>query len=120
MDEKLSQALSRSNFMTTFYNQKQILWQKYQDDLVYYTQGHEINIDATLITFCSTLLQSGRTSVVITDVNNLPFLVSDLQSFLDSILEQYSTVSNDYYAEYQLLKKNRSIEGLVDLWAKGS
>ena len=115
MDEKLAQALARSNFMTTFNSQKQHLWQKYQDDLVYYTDGHEFNIDTTLITFCSVLLQSGRNTVVLTDVNRLPFLVSDLQSFLDSILEQYSLASNEYHSEYQSLKKNRSIEGLVNL-----
>lgn len=115
MDEKLAQALARSNFMTTFSNQKRHLWQKYQDDLVYYIEGHEFNIDTTLITFCSTLLQSGRNNVVIADANNQPFLVSDLQSFLDSILDRYSSASNEYYAEYQSLKKNRSIEGLVNL-----
>lgn len=115
MDEKLAQALARSNFMTTFSNQKRHLWQKYQDDLVYYIEGHEFKINETLITFCTTLLNSGRTTVVLTDVNNLPFLVSDLQSFLDSILDQYSSASNEYHTEYQSLKKNRSIEGLVNL-----
>ena len=115
MDEKLSQALERSNFMTTLANQKRLLWEKYQDDLVYYKDGHEIHITESLITFCTALLQSNRTRSVFTDENKIPFVVDDIEGFLTNLLDQYSSASNLYYTEYENLKKNRSVEGLVNL-----
>jgi hypothetical protein len=115
VDEKLSQALERSNFMTTFANQKRFLWEKYQDDLVYYRNGHEIKITESLITFCSTLIERNRQDIVLIDANNHPFFVENLQEFLDNILDQYTSASNKYYTEYNTLKKTRSVEGLVNL-----
>lgn len=115
MDEKLSQALERSNFMTTFSTQKRLLWEKYQDDLVVYTNGHELMITQDLITFCSTLLTKNRQDVILIDANNLPFYVEDLSEFLDNILDQYAQASNNYYQSYNDLKKTRSVEGLVNL-----
>lgn len=115
MDEKLSQALERSNYMTTLATQKRFLWEKYQDDLTYYSNGHEVAITESLITFCSTLLDRNRQDVILTDANNLPFFVEDLSEFLDNILDQYARASNEYYQSYNELKKSRSVEGLVNL-----
>lgn len=115
MDEKLSQALERSNFMATFNTQKRLLWEKYQDDLVFYSNGHEIVITQSLITFCSTLLDKNRQDIILTDANNLPFFVNDLEQFVEDILDQYATASNEYYQSYNDLKKTRSVEGLVNL-----
>lgn len=115
MDEKLSQALERSNYMTTLATQKRLLAEKYQTDLIYYKDGHEIEVTDSLITFCKALVDLDRPSVVLTDANNLPFLVEDIQEFLTELLDCYAQASNSYYTEYQKLKKQRSVEGLVDL-----
>ena len=115
MDEKLSQALERSNYMTTLSTQKRLLWETYQDDLSYYNNGHEIQISETLITFCNTLLDKNRQEIILTDANNLPFFVDNLSQFLDDILDQYVRASNDYYQKYNDLKKSRSVEGIVNL-----
>ena len=114
MDEKLSQALERSNFMTTFSNQKRLLWEKFQDNLVYYKDGHEIKVSETLISFCKIYAEKQR-RLVITDANNLPFEIEDSAVFLDELLEIYSTASNTYFTDYNSLRKNRSVEGLVNL-----
>jgi hypothetical protein len=115
VDEKLSQALERSNFMTTFATQRRLLWEKYQDDLIHYKDGHELPITETLISFCNTLLQKGKTRTVIIDANNLPVQIDNLDEFLTNILEQYASSSNEYFAEFEKLKKTRHVEGLVNL-----
>ena len=114
MDEKLSQALERSNFMTTFSNQKRLLWEKFQDDLVYYKDGHEIKVSETLISLCKIYAEKQR-SLIITDANNLPFEIEDSAVFLDELLDVYATASNAYFTDYNSLRKNRSVEGLVNL-----
>lgn len=115
MDEKLSQALERSNYMTTLATQRRMLAEKFQTDLIYYKDGHEIEITETLIAFCKSLLDLNRSSVVLIDSNKLPLAVDDIPSFLSDIIEQYAHASNQYHAEYQKLKKQRSVEGLIDL-----
>ena len=115
MDEKLSQALERSNFMVTLSTQKKLLWEKYQDDLAFYVNGHEITITQDLISFCNTLLSNNKQDIILTDANNLPFYVEDLSDFLDNIIDRYAQASNNYYQSYNDLKKTRSVEGLVNL-----
>jgi len=115
VDEKLSQALERSNYMTTLATQKRLLAEKYQTDLIYYKDGYEIEVTETLISFCSMLIARKRNEVVLTDANNIPFFVENLETFLDEILDVYFQASNEYYQNYTDLKKSRSVEGLVDL-----
>lgn len=114
MDEKLSQALERSNFMTTFSNQKRLLWEKFQDDLVFYKDGHEIKVTETLLSLCKIHAERNR-KMIITDANNLPFEIDDPETFLDELLDVYANASNAYYTDYNSLRKNRSVEGLVNL-----
>ena len=39
MDSRLDKALEFSNYMTTLNNQKRLLWENYQQNLVYYFNG---------------------------------------------------------------------------------
>ena len=54
-------------------------------------------------------------SAILIDDNNSPVEVEDLQSFLDEILNIYFTTSYEYLDEYNKIKKNRKVEGLVNL-----
>jgi hypothetical protein len=114
MDERLEKALEFANFMVTLNNQKRALKEKYHTDCVYYQNGGTFTITKDLITFIKTLVDMGNTTdVVVIDDNDLPIRVSDLNQFLDDLLDQYFIASNSYYNDYQLLKKNRSIEALT-------
>lgn len=115
MDQRLSEALKCSNYMATFATQRRLLLEKFQEDLVLYKNGCEILVTETLISFCNTLLQKGKSRTVLIDANNMPVQIDDLDLFLQEILEIYATASNKYFSEYEKLKKNRSIEGILDL-----
>ena len=52
MDDRLKKALDFSNYMITLDNQKRILKEKYQEDLLYYYGGGTFVATKELITFC--------------------------------------------------------------------
>jgi hypothetical protein len=61
------------------------------------------------------LISSNQESVVLIDDNDMPIEVQDLQTFLDDILDIYFKASYQYLDKYNEIKKNRKIEGLVNL-----
>jgi len=115
MDERLEKALEFANFMVTLNNQKRSLKEKYRNDCVYYQNGGTFTITKELITFVKTLVDLNHiTDIVVIDDNELPIRVSDLKKFLEDIINQYFIASNSYYNNYQSLKKNRSVDALIN------
>ena len=114
MDERLEKALDFSNYMLTLSNQKRLLAEKYQQDLIYFYNGSQFTITQELITFASVMVSADQEEIVITDDNNIPCMVEDRPKFYSEIVSKYFTASNSYYTEYNILKKNRSVEKLVD------
>jgi len=115
MDERLEKALEFANFMVTLNNQKRSLKEKYRNDCVFYQNGGTFTITKDLITFIKTLVDLNHTTdVVVIDDNELPIRINDLNKFLEDLINQYFIASNSYYNNYQSLKKNRSVEALID------
>lgn len=115
MDERLEKAINFSNYMVTLNNQRRLLKEKYQEDLLYYYNGCQFTITKELITFLGFLLDKDNETVVLTDDNQVPVRIEDLEKFFEDILDQYFTASNNYLTEYEKLKKQRSVEKLAGL-----
>ena len=110
MDTQLQQALDFSQYMTTLNNQKRLLWEKYQENLIYYYNGGKFTITPELIAYChSAILEH----VVLIDDNQLPVRV-ELQKFLFDIRVQFDKASLSYYEEYSKLKSKRSVEKILN------
>lgn len=114
MDERLSKALDFSNYMVTLNNQKRLIQEKYQEDLLYFYNGSQFTVSRELITFVGMMIDKDQDSLVLTDDNGIPASVDDVEDFYDNIIDVYFTASNTYYSQYQALKKNRNVEKLVD------
>ena len=114
MDERLEKALDFSNYMLTLNNQKRLLAEKYQESLIHFYNGSQFTITRELITFVSIMVSSDQDEIVITDDNNIPCMVENLEDFYGEIINKYAIASNDYYTAYASLKTNRSVEKLVD------
>jgi len=114
MDERLEKALDFSNYMLTLNNQKRLLAEKYQESLIHFYDGSQFTITRELITFVSVMVSADQDEVVITDDNNIPCMVEDLEKFYSEIINKYTIASNDYHSLYLKLKTNRSVEKLVD------
>lgn len=114
MDERLEKALDFSNYMLTLNNQKRLLSEKYQEELIYFYNGSQFTITRELITFTNVMITANQDEIVIADDNNIPCLVEDINKFYGEIINIYTLASNNYHSAYLKLKKNRSVEKLVD------
>lgn len=114
MDERLVKALDISNYMVTLNNQRRSLKEKFMADLIFYQNGGSFSVSKELINFTKTLVDyDNDTDVVLIDDNNIPILIEDLKEFLSKIINIYFVASNEYYTEYEKLKKNRSVERIT-------
>lgn len=114
MDERLEKALDFSNYMLTLNNQKRILKEKFDEECVYYHKGGKFTVTKELVSFINVLVEKGNESVVLVDDNEIPVSIDDTSDFLDNILDTYFIASNNYHNEFDKLKKNRSVEKLIN------
>tara|TARA_X000000950_G_C13540369_1_gene507357 strand:- start:214 stop:561 length:348 start_codon:yes stop_codon:yes gene_type:complete len=115
MDERLDKALEFSAYMDTLNNQKRLLKEKFLENNVYYHNGGRFTIKPELINFCYTLVQIGKTSVVLIDDNDIPVEIENIEEFFEKVADLYYENTNQYVADYTELKNKRSVEGLIDL-----
>jgi hypothetical protein len=116
MEEQFKKALEFSNYRQTFSIQKKILKEKIDARLTYGVNGGIFKIDRSLLTFVQMFIDQGRTNnVPLIDVNDNPIMIENLEEFRDEIVDRYYDTVLEYYTEYQNLKKNRSVEKLLDL-----
>jgi hypothetical protein len=114
MDQQLKQALDFANYQQTFSIQKKVLKERISAKLTYGFNGGLFRIDRTLLTFVDMLCVKDRISgVVLLDTNENPVLVDDLEEFRDEIFRRYFEVTNEYFEQYQKIKKSRSVEKLI-------
>lgn len=114
MDERLKKALDFSNYMVTLNNQRLALKEKFLADLVYYHNGGCFTISKELINFVKTMIDTGNdTNLILIDDKDYPVEIENVNDFLSKIINLYFTASNSYHTEYQKIKSNRSVEGLV-------
>ena len=115
MQEQFKNALEFANYQQTFSIQRKTLKEKIEANLTYGFNNGLFRIDQNLLTFVEILCTKGRTAgVVILDLNENPVLIDDLEKFKDEIFSRYFETTNEYFEEYQVLKKSRSVEKLLD------
>jgi hypothetical protein len=115
MQEQFKNALEFANYQQTFSIQRKTLKEKIEAKLTYGFNNGLFRINQNLLTFVEILCTKGRTTgVVILDVNENPVLIDDLEKFKDEIFSRYFETTNEYFEQYQVLKKSRSVEKLLD------
>ena len=116
MEDQLKRALDFSNYRQSFSIQRKTLREKIEAKLTYGFGGGIFKINRELISFVQTLIDKKRTSgVVLLDQNDNPVLVDDLEKFQEEILNRYFESTNEYFEQYQDLKKSRTVEKLLEL-----
>ena len=114
MSTRLTKALEFANYRLTINNQQAQLKAKTQSLLSYSINGGTFTIDIPLITFCKQLLDEGQKQVVLLDIYKNPIQI-EVESFYEEIQSRYFEVTNDYYAEYEKLRKARKVHKVLDL-----
>lgn len=118
MSTRLTKALEFANYRVTLNNQNAALKAKTQNLLSYSINGGTFQIDMNLLTFCKQLLDADHTESILLDVYNNPIKV-ELKDFYNEIISRWFEVTNDYYAEYEKLRKARKVHKVLDLNEKG-
>jgi hypothetical protein len=118
MSTRLTQALEFANYRVTLNNQQAVLRAKTQSLLSYSINGGTFTIDRTLLNFCKLLLEEQQTEAVLLDIYNNPIKV-EVKTFYDEVLSRYFEVTNDYYVEYEKLRKSRKVHKVLDLNEEG-
>jgi hypothetical protein len=81
---------------------------------MYGFSGGLFAIDRNLLTFVEMLCSKGRVSgTVLLDSNENPILIENLEAFRDEIFSRYFEVTNEYFQEFDKIKKSRSVEKLI-------
>jgi hypothetical protein len=104
MENSVKDILAHANRMKVYNNQLRLLKEKYSENNIYYTQGHQFTVDLHLISHCVTLLNTEKTqNIILLDDYKLPVQIENLQQFHDEILNLYQKNLNAYLIEYQSL-----------------
>lgn len=115
MDNKLEEALAFSNYRLTLNNQKKNLKTRMNTMMTIGYHGAMFTAKLELINFVKQLLDLNAGQYVLLDDNENPVLIKDLLDFHTKLLTQYTEAMNEYYTEYEKLKKLRDTKKLVGL-----
>jgi len=115
VDERLEKAFQTANYMTALSNQRKVIFEEFQQSLIYYYQGSSFTVDRNLVTFISTLVTRDTAASVVLDDNNIPVEITDLKLFLDEIISIYASATNNYLLKYNQIKSKRRVGDLMAL-----
>jgi hypothetical protein len=116
MDERLAKALEFSNLRHTLHLEKRRLQEKLKADLTLSYNGGVFQIDRNFIVFLNLLTpDEDTTSTVVLDDRQDPIYIENLQEFKRKALNVYHRCINQYYVDFEALKKKRSVKAVVDL-----
>ena len=114
MDERIEKAFEVANYMATLSNQKRIILEEYNQNLIYFVDGATFKITSDLISFVSTMADM-TADLILVDSNNLPVKISDPKKFLSDIITVYSNASGEYFEKYSSIKSKRKIADMIAL-----
>lgn len=113
IDDRLNEAVAAANYRLTLTTQKNNAKLKLQKDLIFAKNGGMFNVSQELISFVQALITFGKSDAVLLDINKNPIEITDLQDFLETIIDQYYECTNDYLHEFKSLQKARTAKALV-------
>lgn len=113
MSTKLTKALEFANYRVTLNNQQKASRERCEMLLTYSVNGGTFTIDQSLIVFSKMLLETQEEAVLL-DVYENPILVN-LKEFHTEVSSRYVEAVNEYYTEYEKLKKARKVHTVLEI-----
>jgi hypothetical protein len=113
MDVRLENALSQANYKAALATQKENTKLRYANALVFATNGGLFSSSPSLISFVDLLINKGETDAILIDDRGNPIMIADLKAFQDGLLTTYHEATNEYYTEFEKLKKARNVKAVA-------
>ena len=116
MDERLEKALEFANYRQTLALEKKRLKEKMKAGLTFAQNGGIFFIDRNFLGFLHFISQDEETeSAIVLDERQVPILITDLEQFKRIAIQKYFEVTNQYYVDFEALKKKRTVKDIVEL-----
>lgn len=115
MDDRLEKALDHANYKHTLVQQKENIKLRFQNATILGKNGGFFTVTPQLIVFVDTLIKREHTDTVLIDDKETPIHISDLEDFLGEAMSLYAEATNEYYTEYEKIRKARNVKSIVGL-----
>lgn len=104
----INEILKNINSLTILKNQIELLKLKKNNCLRLSMNGGIFSISSQLISLVKIYIDNGYSNAVFLDKNDTPIMIQNLDDFLEKMLERQIEVLNEYYVEYEKLKRRKS------------
>ena len=111
MKESIEKALEFSNYQKTLQIQKDNLKLRLEHMLVFKFENNIFKCNVELINLVNSY--ESEDYIIIEDCNNNPVKINDLHTFKFELKYVYYKAYDEYYDEYEKLKKARSVKKIV-------
>lgn len=115
MDDRLQKALDHSNYKVTIVQQKENIKARFANAVLYAKGGGLFSISPELINYVNLLIQNGEEDSVIIDSKGNPIMIVNLKEFFEDIQAQYAEAKNEFFAEYEKIRKARNVKTAVEV-----
>jgi hypothetical protein len=115
MEDRLKNALEFANYRQTLNNQLHKIKLRTEGNLVISKNGGTFRVDQEFICFLDFLNRSSMSEATILDSNMIPVQITDVSAFLKEVSTRYFEVTNDYYRDFQSIRKARNVRTMLDL-----
>lgn len=110
----IEKTIAFSNRMATYQNQIRLARSKFQAETVVSFNGGNFRVTEFLLGTVKHKVDAGSTKEIVLDENDIPIIIENLISFLDTISSVYYEKLNEYFVEVQRLKSAKTIMGMVE------
>lgn len=115
MDDRLQKALEHVNYKATILQQKDNLKVRFANALLHAEAGGIFTVTQQLVCFVDCLIRQGQDSAILIDDKGNPIRIDDLRRFLDKIASVYAEATNEFFCDYETLRKARNVKSAVGL-----
>lgn len=102
-----------ANYAKTFSNQKRLINEKYKKNLVVFYNGGKFTASHSLLSHLNYLSSTNKQGPLVDD-NETPIWIDSYKDLLDTLLEANLLATTQYYNEFEILRNNRTVKGLVN------
>ncbi len=113
IDERLTNALSASNYRISLSNQRKNSKLKLQRSLTFSKNGGTFYISQELMSFINCLMMNGKETTILLDINDNPIEIKNVEEFFSEIYDRYYQTMNDYLIQYKEMQKARNVKKLI-------
>lgn len=115
MDDRLAKALEHARYKSSLAHARKNLLLKYQNALLHSCNGGVFTVTQTLLLYVKAMVEAGQQDIVLIDDKQNPIQIGIPSAFLENIQAVYHAANNQYFFEFEKLKKARSVKAVVGL-----